>query len=142
MKPDSQTTAPDPAFAEVRQQITEWRETRTSRGRMSKELWASAVSLAKKHGISKTSIALRLSYDSLKKHLLRSEGGNATKSPCPSHRQGFLQTKASELLDPANTSDTLIEISTKDGAKLTMRLGADSAIDLPSLVSAFRGHRR
>ena len=140
MKPDSQT--PDSAFAEVRRQIADWRETRTSRGRMSKELWAAAVSLAKKHGVSKTAISLRLSYDSLKRNLLRSEGGPATKSLSRAKSQEFLQTKASQLMSPSATSETLIEVSTKDGAKLTMRLGASSPIDLPSLVSAFRGRSR
>ena len=142
MKPDSQTTAPDPAFADLRDQITEWRETRTSRGRMPKGLWSAAVSLAKDHGVSKTAIFLRLSYDSLKKNLLRSEGRNDTKSHSRQNLQGFLQTKASELLAANSTSETLIEISTKDGTKLTMRLGSNSAIDLPELVSAFRGHRQ
>ena len=43
---------------------------------------------------------------------------------------------------PSTTEETLIEISTKDGAKLTMRIGANSAFDFPGLVSAFRGRGR
>ncbi len=140
MKPNSLTT--DSAFAEVRDQVAEWRETRTSRGRMPKEIWAAAVSLAQQYGVSKTAISLRLSYDSLKRNLLRSEGGSATKRPSSVKGHGFLQTEASRLMCPSTTEETLIEISTKDGAKLTMRIGANSAFDFPGLVSAFRGRGR
>ena len=132
---------PTSEFTEVRQQINGWRETRTTRGRMSKDLWASAVLLAKEHGIWKTSQILGLSYDSLKKQLVKSTNGVAT-SPAAgaptARRSGFVQIESSQLLGGEEASKTLVEISTKDGAKLTMHLASGSALDVATLVTAFR----
>jgi len=66
---------PPSAFTEVQHQINTWRESRTTRGRMPKDLWSSAVSLDKDHWTWKTARILRLSYDSLKKQLIKSDGG-------------------------------------------------------------------
>ena len=131
---------PPSAFIEVQHQINTWRESRTTRGRMPRELWSAAVSLAKEHGIWKTAQILRLSYDSLKKQLIKSDGASASRATGAktAHGSGFMQMEASQLLGGETPSETVVEISTKDGAKLTMRLAAGNALDISALVTAFR----
>ena len=136
----TESAPPNSGFAEVRQQINAWRETRTSRGWMSKDLWSSAALLAKEHGVWKTSQILGLSYGSLKKHVLSSDGVQTSTAAVGATvpRSGFVEMETSEFFGGSTTSEMLVEISTKDGAKLSIRFGAGSAVDVPALVSAFR----
>jgi hypothetical protein len=53
----------------VRRQFEEWRGSRRPGARIPEPLWRAAVALARRHGVSKTSLALRVDYYSLKKRL-------------------------------------------------------------------------
>jgi len=46
--------------------------------------------------------------------------------------------EAAQLLSGDAPSETVVEMSTKDGAKLTMRLPAGNTLDVSALVTAFR----
>jgi hypothetical protein len=66
-----------PAVKRLRSRIEHWRKTRRKRCRMPEPLWASAVRLAKKHGIYSTSRALRVNYEQLKRRVQ----GETKKAP-------------------------------------------------------------
>jgi hypothetical protein len=57
------------ALSITRRQFEQWRRRQHGRKRLPKELWETAVGLAREHGINQTARTLGLKYDSLKKHL-------------------------------------------------------------------------
>jgi len=52
---------------ELRQQFESWRNTHAHRSRIPETLWASAVKLARQHGLHRTARALHLDYTKLKR---------------------------------------------------------------------------
>ena len=68
-------TAPMPlAMERVRRRFERWRQTRTPRrSPIPDALWATAVALARQHGLYATSRLLRLDYTALKKRLPASD---------------------------------------------------------------------
>jgi hypothetical protein len=57
-------------------------------------------------------------------------------APLPAVSAGFV-----ELRGLALDTGTVVEVSARDGARLTVRLAPGSALDLAGLVGAFRGAR-
>jgi len=57
------------ALSRARRQLDQWRSRQSGRKRLPRELWSTAVALAREHGTNKTARTLGLKYDSLKKHL-------------------------------------------------------------------------
>jgi len=54
----------------VRRRLDEWRRTRTyPRAPIPRALWASAVRLARRHGLYQTARTVRVDYGSLKRHV-------------------------------------------------------------------------
>src|SRR5207248_5806195 len=51
---------------EVRQELERWRSAHAHRSRIPEELWGSAVKIARRHGLYRTSKTLRLDYVNLK----------------------------------------------------------------------------
>jgi hypothetical protein len=64
-----------------RSRLEAWRARRQGSGRIPRPLWALAVRLAKTHGLSRTALALRLDYYSLKKHLEAAAGQRSSSRP-------------------------------------------------------------
>ena len=56
-------------YASTRQRFERWRQTRRGRSRIPVSLWASAVTMTRRHGICRTAKAFRLNYLSLKKRV-------------------------------------------------------------------------
>ena len=52
---------------ETRQELENWRQSRTGRERIPQSLWAKAVELGQQHGLCRTARALRLDYTKLKR---------------------------------------------------------------------------
>ena len=61
------TTLPT-EVAEVAELLRVWRETREAGPRIPEELWRRAGELARRHGVSRISSALRLHYYDLRRH--------------------------------------------------------------------------
>lgn len=57
------------AFSAVRAKLEKWRVGRRRGRRIPEEVWSQAVELARAHGVSKTSAALRLGYYGLQRRL-------------------------------------------------------------------------
>lgn len=125
-----------PRVNRVRVRIERWRRQRTQPSPMPEELWASAVSLARRHGVYPIARALRIDYGALKKRI----------TPRPQVRSKIRKTEFIELgpapllghLEPAGM---VVELSDEDGAKLVMRLPAGDSVDVERLVAAFWSRR-
>jgi hypothetical protein len=116
----------------LRQQIKEWRLSRTGPGPMPDEIWAGAVALAKDYGICPVARALAIDYTALRKRLQRPpEGGLVGPT--------FVQLPAT--MTAVAASATTIEISARDGARMLIHLEAGRSMDTAGIVAAFLGSR-
>ena len=125
--------APSPEqLAPLRQQIQEWRKTRSGPGQMPDELWAGAIALAKEFGICPIARALPVDYTALRKRVERPPEAGLVKPT-------FVQLPAT--VAPAAAPSTTIEISARDGARMLIHLEAGRGMEAASIVAAFLGSR-
>lgn len=100
-------------------------------------LWKAAAAVGRDHGLWFVSRALRVNYESLKKHA----GSPPEKDGSVA---GFVELPRGTLVEEAAPTMTVLELSGEDGTKLSLRFegqGHDS-LDVPSLVAAFWGRIR
>lgn len=124
------TRSLSPDADRVRERIDEWRRTRAKRTRMPEELWRAATELAREHGAWATARALGVRYDTLS---LRVKESGAAASAVGT---GFVELPSLPR-ESASTQATVIELSRADGARLTLRLGDQSTIEVQPLIDAF-----
>ena len=98
-------------------------------------LWRSAAAVARDHGLWFVSGALRVNYESLKKHVesLPEEDRSAP---------GFVELPHGSLVGQPAPSATVLELSSGDGATLTVHVEGHDAVDVPALVDAFWQYHR
>ena len=104
---------------------------------MPSPLWQAAAAVARAHGVWFVSRALRVNYESLKKHL-----ESLSEEDCGV--ADFVELPRGSLVGQPAGPTTVLELSGEDGTKLSLRLeglGHDS-LDVPALVAAFWGHSR
>jgi hypothetical protein len=107
-----------------RDRFQAWREQRTGRGRIPHALWALAVRLAKRHGVSRTAAVLGLDSHSLRR---RAEAGTGA---APSDPPAFVQLPAPVLVGKQG----LFELDNGAGATLRVHLVGFDAADLEALA--------
>ena len=132
-------TAEVPAEVEaVRQRFEQWRQTRKAGTPIPESLWAAAVRLAGRYGISRTARALRVGYYSLQERVEREMACAAASSPTLSE-PAFL-----ELAVPLRpgTGECLLEWEDGGGAKMRVHLQGVAAPDLVALSRSFWEGRR
>ena len=123
---------PRPAALErARESFEEWRRTRTKRRPIPEPLWNSAVKLAQEYGLHKTSKALRVNYDHLKKRV--SAAGTGDSPDCSSHPT-FV-----EVVPPQSTSECIVELEGPRRVKMRIHLKGATAPDLVALGRIFWG---
>ncbi|MBF8300369.1 MAG: hypothetical protein HW394_739 [Acidobacteria bacterium] len=90
------TKSPHPLRLQpLRRRLEGWRRTRAHpRSPIPKTLWASAVALARQHGLYHTARALRLDYGALKQHVETADARDRTR-PTPA----FVEFAGSTLPD-------------------------------------------
>jgi hypothetical protein len=116
---------------QVLARIEQWRRTRPKRTRMPEALWAAATAVAREHGVHLTARALRVNYESLKHRV--------SVGPAPAVAGRFVELRGADLIGGGPpTSGAVVEVSDVDGARMTIRLGADTELDPAALVGAFR----
>ncbi len=71
-----------PGIDGLRSRFEQWRRTRQGRARIPDELWAAAVTLARRDGVNVTATALHLDAGKLKRRMLASRAP-AAKTPPP-----------------------------------------------------------
>ena len=116
-----------------------WRQRRSVGSRIPRPLWALAVRLVNRHGISRTAAVLGLDYYSLKKRVESAAREPASSSP------PFLELPAPVLL----SKQCQFELDNDAGATLRVHLVGYDAADVATLARTFwnaeaccRSHRR
>jgi hypothetical protein len=110
----------------ARSQFQAWRERRTGR-RIPQQLWALAVRLVNRHGVSRTAAALGLDYYSLKK-----QADSAAREPVP-NSPAFVELPAPVVL----TRQCQFELDNGAGATLRLHLVGYDAADVATLARSF-----
>jgi hypothetical protein len=118
--------------------VKRWRATREKRSVMPEPLWQEAVRLARVHGVSPVCRHVGLSYGTLRK---RASAREDEPTRAPAAEAGFVEVNAAQLLS-GSPGQTVLELSERDGTRLTVRLAAGSEVDVLGLVEGFRGLRR
>ncbi len=127
---------------QVRGRIEQWRNTRAKRSPMPEPLWDAAVQLAQADGVYGTARTLRVNYQTLKYRVAlasnagsRAPAGFVELTPIPAS-----PARASESLP---RDETVLELSNRGGATLTIRFPAERELDVERLAAAFlrRGRR-
>jgi hypothetical protein len=75
--PQQQTAIPRDLL-ELSQRLEQWRNEQPPRSRLPESIWVAAVKMAQRHGLHRTTKALRLDYAGLKKRMPAS-----ARSVCP-----------------------------------------------------------
>ena len=121
----------------VRARIERWRVTRTKRSPMPEPLWDAAVELAQAEGIYPIARALAVNYQSLKCRVAMASNGN---SGTPA---GFVELTPMPANGSVSRGELVLELSSGDGATLTIRLPSEREFDVERLAEAFlrRGRR-
>lgn len=120
-------------LARAAQQFTVWRQSREFGARIPERLWQAAVSLAARHGISRTAGALKLGYYDLKKRLDRSSRDPQVPDSSV-HHPAFLELPAVSL--PAS-AECVIEFEKASGDRMRVHLKGVSMPDLAAFGRDF-----
>ena len=123
-----------PADVEAtRRRFEQWRQTRKAHTPIPESLWAAAVKLAGRYGVSRTARVLRVGYYSLQERVGQATAGPATSSP-PLNAPAFL-----ELAVPARggPGECLLEWEDAAGAKMRVHLKGVEAPDVVALSRSF-----
>jgi hypothetical protein len=113
-------------LARARSRFQAWRERRTGR-RIPQQLWALAVRLVSRHGVSRTAAALGLDYCSLKKQ------ADSGASEPESSRPAFVELPPPVVL----TRQCQFELDNGLGATLRLHLVGYDAADVAALARSF-----
>ena len=121
----------------VRARIERWRATRAKRSPMPEPLWDAAVELAQAEGIYPIARALAVNYQTLKCRVAMASNGNS-RTPA-----GFVELTPMPANGSVSRGELVLELSSGDGATLTIRLPSEREFDVERLAEAFlrRGRR-
>lgn len=128
----TRTTRDFPAgLTGIHHRFERWRWTRQGRSRIPERLWASAVKAAAKYGLHRTSRALGLDYNSLKKRV------EIATSRTGCEREDM--ARFIELASPvsAGSPECILELEGPRGAKMRVHLKGMPAPDLTALSRSF-----
>jgi hypothetical protein len=125
------------ALSEARRQLDHWRSQQPNkRTRLPKEFWQQAVALAKEYGLNKTARALKLKYESLKKHL---EQG-ADEGPSSKPQAEFIELLPASI--KPGTVECMLEWADGCGATVRIHLRGAGPSELSAVAGVFRSGRR
>lgn len=133
-----QATPPD--LAAARKALERWRATRTQRA-IPEALWETAASLAREHGVHRTSRALRLNYDSLRRRVDGARRATRSTQGAPVFAEVVRSGTDSRDCRPVADGECFVELENARGDRLRVRTR-----DMPNLdalaASLWNGHRR
>lgn len=127
-------TRPVRSLIDASRQFERWRGTRQRGERIPAVLWASALELARSHGVSKTSQFLHLDYYAVQRRLAEV----LVEVPRPAAQQ-FV-----ELALPSGATPTphcRLEIRDRDGGAVRLEFAGWSAQDLATFVRTVTGRK-
>lgn len=115
----------------VRRELALWRQQRKHRERIPETLWRAMARLARTHGVSRVSHALRIDYHGLKR---RSGESQRTVSRAEPKAATFLELK---MPAPVEASGWVAELEDRSGARLTLRMVQNNQAGMIGLVRVF-----
>jgi hypothetical protein len=117
-----------------RRHFEQWRQRRKPHTPIPDSLWAEAVELAGKHGVSRTARTLRVGYYALKERVERTTAaaGDATAG-----EPTFLELAAGSLPGTGECQECLLEWEDASGAKMRVHLKGGERPDLVALIRSF-----
>jgi hypothetical protein len=119
---------------QLQRRFEEFRNARTSQGRLPAGLWKEAAEAARRYGLNPTAQALRLDYSRLKQHMA------ATLGEVRQRKQAHPAPAFVELIGPtAGATDCYIELESERGIKLRLELKGIATVELASLIRGFLG---
>jgi len=138
-------------FEKLARRVERFRKGGRRRRRLPDRVWASAVELARSHGVSRIARALRLDYYALKHRLTGGPAGRPAggKSPTRHSRSGdgarsrretaslspkFVQIDVAPSPLPSGCT---VELEDRAGRKMTMRVPGGTEVDLVTLARTF-----
>jgi hypothetical protein len=111
---------------QMREQLNTWRRSRGSRCRLPIEVWESAASLAREHGVSPVARILRLNFYKLKQRCARRRSPDRPECRSPGFVEIAVEGSAARA-DP----HCRMEWTDGRGAKMTLEL----PVEVPTLVA-------
>lgn len=131
MQTSTEAGANSHQIEQVRNRLELWRSEHAGRRPVPQELWSAAAQLAQQYGVYRIAKALRLSYDSLKQHLLASAVPAAKRKKTP--------TKFVELLPWSSglLPECSLELENARGAKMKIQLKGAAMSELCNLTRLF-----
>ena len=102
---------------ELRQQLNGWRRSKPPRSRIPEQVWKSAATLARSHGVSKVAGALRLDYYKVRQHL--------TGSGTPASAAGFVEVPWPSP-SPTIANNCTVELLGARGGRMIVHLPGDT----------------
>src|ERR1017187_5243513 len=75
------TKTPTVSLEEAKTRFEEWRQKRRGKAAIPDELWATAVEVARKEGVSRTSTELRVEWNHLKRRMAAASGTSRRTAP-------------------------------------------------------------
>ena len=126
----------------LRRRFERWRGTCKAPARIPDSLWAAAVVMADRHGVSRTANVLRVNYYALKKRLGR-------KTPAAGRREAKGEAQFVELAPfapvpsfaPGGCCECLLELEDGGGAKMRVQLRSVAMPDLVAISRSFWDHQ-
>ena len=125
-----------PQLEPLAQRLNAWRAKHRRGQRLPEELWRAAADLARVHGLSRTSAALRLNYYDLQRRLSGKRVQRKRRLAPPP----FIELAPPALPSGLGERGTL-ELIQASGARLTLRLPNATPRDLLPLVHLMLRHR-
>jgi len=131
------------------QRIEHWRKTRLNREPMPAELWEAAVALAGQYGVYPTAQGLTVDFGGLKRRVERAALSSSpeiqacsmvptlTPGTAPSETFQFVEIDAPQVMEVSSLPKISVELSTPDGAKMTLCMEGGTGIDVIGLAGAF-----
>ena len=114
----------------VQEQLNQWRQDHSGRGRIPEVLWAEATRLARELGLHKTARLLGLNYYGLKRRLQAESAPEIDDPSCPA----FVEL---QLAYPSAAFECVLELQNAQGTQLKLHLRGSAAPDLTALSSVF-----
>ena len=108
---------------QLQRQLSAWRRQQSGRVRLPEAVWASATTLAQRHGASLVARTLQLDYYKLRQ---RSAGCTMPTEGAPA----FVELQVAPALGPSGGEAT-VELSDGTGARMTLRVRSE----LPTVVA-------
>ena len=117
----------------TRRRLEQWRQRHQAPTPLPESLWAEAVKLAGRYGVSRTARALRVGYYSLKDRVEKQTGSSAAGSPAAGAAT-FLELAVSPR---SGAGECILEWEDAAGGKMRVHLKGAEVPDLVALSRSF-----